>query len=281
MVTKVIDSQLQTLEEHLDARLLAWLIKTHLNWLRQAKLTAGIDFDIDRGIYEHVMVAAKLNISTFRRWSFAHLFYRYGDLNFLYPWADQGVGATKQRLNPVSYELLFMKESRIFISCLFLHGLLHVFLLRRNGTTLTKKDINEVKEFFRRGVTIGAALELIEVPWISRNCTANLRLTQGHFAHLHYGATLVAPWGEKTDDRVLVRCTPEPRKNGGFRIRETTLYRRFSATIYVENEDRNLKLYWLSPFTLLKLGSVTLEQMQHKIEEISFNPRPAWMLTVR
>ena len=119
IVTKVVSSELETLEENLDARLLAWLIKTHLNWLRQAKLSAGIDFYIDRGIYEHIMVAANFNIATFRRWSFAHLFYRFRDLNFLYPWINQGVGATKQRLNPVSYELLFIKESRILVSCLF------------------------------------------------------------------------------------------------------------------------------------------------------------------
>ena len=88
-----------------------------------------------------------------------------------------------------------------------------MFLLRKIGTTLTKKDVSEVKEFFRRAVKIGAPLELIEVPWISENCTANLRLSQGHPAHLYYGATLVAPWGERTDDLVLVRCNVEPRKN--------------------------------------------------------------------
>ena len=81
IVTKIVNSQLQILEEQLDARLWAWLIKTHLNWLRQSKLTAGIDVDIDGSIYEHVMVAANLNTSTSRRWSFAHLFYRYRDLN--------------------------------------------------------------------------------------------------------------------------------------------------------------------------------------------------------
>jgi hypothetical protein len=102
LITEVLNSQLQTLEVQFDARLLAWLIKTHLNWIRQVKLTSRLDLDIDSTLYEHVMMAANLNISTFRRWSFAHLFYRYRDLNFFYPWDARGVGATKQRINPVS-----------------------------------------------------------------------------------------------------------------------------------------------------------------------------------
>src|SRR5215471_16596261 len=70
IIDKVLNSELQSLEVQFDARLLAWLIKTHLNWMRQVKLTSELDLDIDRTIYEQVMVAADLNISTFRRWSF-------------------------------------------------------------------------------------------------------------------------------------------------------------------------------------------------------------------
>jgi hypothetical protein len=53
------------------------------------------------------------------------------------------------------------------------------FWLPKNGSSLTKKDISEVKEFFSRAVRIGAPLELIEVPWISQNFTTDLRLTRG------------------------------------------------------------------------------------------------------
>jgi hypothetical protein len=49
----------------------------------------------------------------------------------------------------------------------------------------------------------------------------------------------------------------------------THLYRQFSATIYVENEDRNLKLYWLSPFVLLHHGSFRVQQIETQIENMS------------
>src|ERR1700730_17991458 len=65
IITEILNSQLRTLEVQFDARLLAWLIKTHPNWIRQVKLTSRLDLDIDSTLYEHVMVAANLNLSTF------------------------------------------------------------------------------------------------------------------------------------------------------------------------------------------------------------------------